>query len=108
MKCTICGKEIDRVNEKYVRLQDNFCHLECWVTEEFKRGGFDKEAFGALATAVDYLLSAKLLISEIISKRAEYGDSLSGYAEAIEYKAAQLVDFILKNVLRRDLKNSRI
>jgi len=100
MKCVFCGNEIDYNQDKFIELNGEYSHLDCWVTNMFKKGGFNKEIFGALATAIDYLISAKQLILEATSKCEAYRKDLRNSIDRIENEVSIITRFILDKVLK--------
>lgn len=101
MKCIICNNDIDSMNDKYIDIHEGYSHLDCWVTKMFKMGNFDKETFGALAMAIDYLISAKQLVNEVLMRHPEYNKYLLNIINNIDKEISVITDFLLGNIIRR-------
>ena len=100
VKCKICNKVVNLESDKYIILEDSYYHLDCWVTNLFRKGGFDKELFGALSMSIDYLLSAKQLIMEVIGKGFNDVASLNDVIDNINNNIQKILMFTRKYILK--------
>jgi len=101
--CKICNSEINVEENKYIVIPEGYVHLDCWITQVFRLRNINKELFGALSTVIDYLLSSKLLLKEVIRTEdiTEFKEDIFTLIKDIDNKISKLLNIIYSCVIKR-------